>query len=133
MAANQETTRQWWSERKSEFELFISQIVIQEASAGDPDAAQRRLDALKEIPELDITDQARVLASTLISKVPLPEKARIDALHIAIATLNGMSYLLTWNCTHIANAVLRPQIEAICRASGYEPPVICTPQELLED
>ncbi len=67
----------------------------------------------------------------LIEKVPLPEKARIDALHIAVATLSGMDYLLTWNCSHMANAVLRPKVEAVCRESGYDPPAICTPQELM--
>jgi hypothetical protein len=52
-----------------------------------------------------------------------------DALHIAVATVHGMDYLLTWNCTHIANAITRPKIELICRVAGYEPPVICTPPE----
>jgi hypothetical protein len=60
----------------------------------------------------------------------LPEKVTSDALHIAIAAVNGMDYLLTWNCKHIANVTLRPQIEAVCRAAGYEPPLICTPEEL---
>jgi hypothetical protein len=56
----------------------------------------------------------------------------VDALHIAVATVQGIEYLLTWNCTHIANAAMRPRIEAICRSLGYEPPTICTPQELME-
>ena len=60
-------------------------------------------------------------------------KAAVDALHIALATVNGMNYLLTWNCTHIGNATLRPSIESVCRDQGYEPPVICTPEELLEE
>jgi hypothetical protein len=64
--------------------------------------------------------------------VPLPEKAGIDALHISVAAVNGIQYLLTWNCKHIANPSLRPAIERLCRDMGYEPPVICTPQELLE-
>ena len=68
-----------------------------------------------------------------IAGAAIPEKAKIDALHIAVATVHGMNYLLTWNCKHIANAVMRPKIEAMCRASGYEPPVICTPLELMEE
>lgn len=63
----------------------------------------------------------------------LSQKAKADALHIGIATVHGMDYLLTWNCTHIANAIMRPKIESICRAAGYEPPVICTPPELVEE
>ncbi|MCW5206562.1 type II toxin-antitoxin system VapC family toxin, partial [Desulfobulbus sp. F5] len=118
-----------WDNR-DQFELYISALVLQEAGAGDPDAAQKRLEQLDDIPELDITEEVEQLASILIQKVPLPAKARIDALHIAAAALNGMDYLLTWNCSHIANAVLRPKIEAVCRELGYEPPSICTPQEL---
>ena len=55
-----------------------------------------------------------------------------DALHIAIAVTNGVEYLLTWNCPHLANAAMRREIERICRARGYEPVMICTPEELLE-
>lgn len=129
MAANQEITEEWWDNRE-QFDLYLSALVIQEASSGDANASQKRLKALENIPELDVTTEVENFAKALIQKVPLPEKAQIDALHIAIATLNGMDYLLTWNCAHIANAVLRPKIEALCREFGYEPPTICTPQEL---
>jgi hypothetical protein len=77
------------------------------------------------------TQEATQLARALVNQVPLPERAAVDALHVAIATVHGMDYLLTWNCTHIANATLREPIESVCRASGYEPPAICTPVELL--
>jgi hypothetical protein len=70
------------------------------------------------------------IPSYLTACVPLPEKAAADALHIAIAAVHGMQYLLTWNCTHIANVALRPRIEAMCRAAGYEPPLISTPEQL---
>jgi len=129
MVANQEITEEWWDNRE-QFDLYISALVIQEAGSGDANASQKRLESLENIPELDVTEEVENFAEALIQKVPLPEKAKIDALHIAVATLNGMDYLLTWNCAHIANAVLRPKIEAICREFGYEPPTICTPQEL---
>ena len=132
MAANQELTREWWANRKDAFELFVSQTVIKEASAGDSDAAQRRLEFLKPFPRLDITEEVEALAAKLIAEVPLPPKAQADALHIAVSAVNKMNYLLTWNCTHIANATLRSRIEAVCRSAGYEPPVVCTPQEMLE-
>jgi len=125
VAANQEITKEWWDSRE-QFDLYISALVIQEAGAGNPEAAQKRLDQLDDIPELNITEEVERFAEVLIQKVPLPEKARIDALHIAVAALSGMDYLLTWNCTHIANAILRPKLEAICREFGYEPPTICT-------
>jgi hypothetical protein len=131
-AANQELTQEWWETRKDDFDFVISEFVSREAAAGDPNAAQNRLAAIAGIPELDITDEVGQLAQILIEKVPLPEKAQLDAFHIAVATIHGIDYLLTWNCTHINNAELRPRIEALCRLQGYEPPIICTPQELLK-
>jgi hypothetical protein len=131
MAANQEITKEWWDNCK-QFDLYISALVIQEAEAGDPNAAKRRLEKLEGILELDVTEEVETFATQLLEKIPLPPKAKIDALHISVATINGMDYLLTWNCTHIANATLRPKIEALCREFGHEPPTICTPQELRE-
>ena len=133
MAANQEATRKWWDESRAKFELFISQLVIGEISNGDPEAVKRRIAVVENLPELALTDKAEALAAKLLLGAALPQKAKADALHIAIATVHGMDYLLTWNCTHIANAIMRPKIESICRAAGYEPPVICTPPELVEE
>ena len=131
-AAHQQITREWWDTRRHAFDLFISQMVIDEASAGDPDAAARRLEALAPLSLLDPRAEGADLAQALIEQVPLPVSATADALHIAIAVVNGMDYLLTWNCTHIANAVLRSQIETVCRSKGFAVPIICTPDELLE-
>lgn len=133
MAANQEATRKWWDESRAKFELFISQLVIGEISNGDPEAVKRRIAVMENLPELALTDKAEALAAKLLVGAALPQKAKADALHIGIATVHGMDYLLTWNCTHIANAIMRPKIESICRAAGYEPPVICTPPELVEE
>ena len=77
------------------------------------------------------TEKVENFAEVLIQQVPLPEKAKIDALHIVVATLSEMDYLLTWNCAPIANAILRSKIEAICQEFGYELPTICTPPELM--
>jgi hypothetical protein len=131
-AAHQQITQQWWQTQRTRFDLFVAPPVIQEAQAGDPDAAARRIAALQGIPLLTLSEEAAGLAQALIEPGPLPANAVVDALHIAIATVNGMHYLLTWNCTHIANAAIRSDIEDVCRARGYEPPVICTPEELLE-
>jgi predicted nucleic acid-binding protein len=133
MAAHQETTRNWWDDERHNFDLFVSETVIQEAAAGDPAAAERRLEVLREIAELQITDEARQLAKELFENTHLPENAQVDALHIATATTNGMDYLLTWKCRHIANATLRNAMAAVCEAAGYVIPVICTPLELLEE
>ena len=79
-----------------------------------------------------VTADASEFADRLLATTILPTKATIDALHVAIAVLNGMDYLLTWNCTHIANAAIRGKIEAACRAAGMQAPIICTPEELTE-
>ena len=131
MAANQQVTREWWHDRREEFDLFCSELVVDEASAGDPDAAARRLAAIQDIPLLAGGETADELARTLLTEIPLPPKAAADALHIAIAATNGIDYLLTWNCTHIANAEFRDRMVAICQSFGLRCPTICTPQELL--
>lgn len=133
MASHQQMTREWWESRRQDFDVFVSQFVIDEASAGDPDAARRRLEVLADLPLLYPSDDVEPLAAELMKRVPLPPKAAADSLHIAIATVNGMQFLLTWNCAHIANAELRFNIEEVCRGFGYQPPVICTPEELLKE
>ena len=128
-AAHQQITREWW-ERRHEYEPFVSQLVIRECQAGDPVAAAARLEVLEGLPLLAESEEAESLARDLLDRVPLPDRATADALHIATAAVHGMDYLLTWNCTHIANAAFRGPIEAVCRDAGFEPPTICTPEEL---
>jgi hypothetical protein len=128
-AAHQQITQEWWARRGS-YELYSSRLVVVECQAGDPQAAADRMAAMAGIPLLEQSPEVASLAEALLRDVPLPPKAASDALHIATAAVHGMEYLLTWNCTHIANVTFRPQIEAVCRAAGYEPPLICTPEEL---
>jgi hypothetical protein len=129
-AGEQQVTRDWWA-RRSDYELRVSSLVLLECGAGDLDAAAQRLAALDGVPVLAQAPEAETLAAALLRDVPLPARAEADALHIAVAAVNGVSYLVSCNCTHIANAALRQRIEAVCRQAGYEPPVICTPRELL--
>lgn len=111
--------------------MFISQLVVDEAGAGDPAAACERLAVLKDLPQLDITDDVAELAGALIASLALPAKASTDAAHIALAAVHGMHFLLTWNCTHIANAEMSVAIGNVCREHGFTAPVICTPEELM--
>jgi hypothetical protein len=129
-AAHQQIILEWWGQR-DRFELFVSEAVLAEARRGDPAAAKRRLEAVEGIEILNATQEAEALASALTRTAAMPPKAAIDAAHVALATVHGIDYLLTWNCTHIANAVTRPLIEAVCRGNGFQPPVICTPEELV--
>lgn len=133
LAAHQQITDEWWHDRRAHFELYTAQPVLDEAAEGDAEAARQRLEKLAPLPLLDITKEVSSLAVRLIRDGPLPMKAAVDAVHIAVATVHGMDYLLTWNCKHIANAAMRNQIEAVIRSSGYAPPILCTPEELLEE
>ena len=131
--ANQSSTVEWWETQRHDFDLFVSDFVTSEAARGNPEAAQRRLSVIADLPLLEASPAVQVLALALIHNHALPEKAEVDAYHVAVAAVNGIEYLLTWNCTHIANAQTRHKIEATCRALGYEPPIICTPLELMEE
>ncbi len=131
IAGHQKVTNEWWESRRSKFNLYISQLVIQEAGYGDKAAAKRRLEKLEDIPLLELKDEAVDLAHIFIKNGPIPSKSVEDALHIAVATVNGMDYLLSWNCKHIANAELRKGIMKITHQKGFECPIICTPEELM--
>lgn len=112
--ANQSATVEWWETQRPQFDLVISEFVIAEASLGHPEAAQRRLTALEGIMELQATEEVRTLGKALVQRGALPPQAEVDAYHVAVAAVNGIEYLLTWNCAHIANAHTRPKIEATC-------------------
>jgi hypothetical protein len=129
----QQLTSQWWEQESPKYELFASELVLAEAGAGDPEAAQRRLDSLQGIRELAISDEAKSLATRLVADGGIPLHAEADALHVATASVHGMDYLLTWNCRHIDNAATKPVIRSICAVVGYRCPEICTPLELLSD
>jgi hypothetical protein len=133
MAAQQEATQRWWNELREGFDLFISEAVLVEAAAGDPQAAQRRLQVVKGVPVLDPTPDANQLAAQLVKKLRLPRKANLDAAHIALATVHAIDYLLTWNCRHIANPALQRGIAEVCAEMGFKTPVICTPAMFLKD
>jgi predicted nucleic acid-binding protein len=131
-AAQQETTREWW-ETRSRFDIYASELVIAEASAGDPTAAAERLAVLAAIPLLRVNEEADQLAKKLVIALAIPRSELRDALHVAIAAVNGVDFLLTWNCRHLANLHQRGRIEQVCRDFGYQPPLIGTPGELGQD
>jgi hypothetical protein len=125
----QEITRRWWKRRREEFEIYISQLVLDEAGAGDPMAAADRLRLLEGLPLLGASAEADRLADVLIARHLLPAKAAADAQHIALAATAGVDYLVTWNCKHIANADVLPALYETLRAEGFLPPLIVTPEE----
>jgi len=125
-------THAWWNDWRQRFDIVTSELVVAEASAGDATMAAARLAVLATVRRLPVPDEARALAELLVRRSALPERARVDALHVAIAAFHAVPYLLTWNCRHLANAILQPKIEQVCRDAGWEAPRICTPPELTE-
>jgi len=131
-AACQQVTTQWWEQRRHRYDLFTSELVIAEARDGDADAAARRLELLRGVTELTISHDAERLAAAFVAQGAIPDKAQADALHIAVAAVHNVDYLLTWNCRHIDNPAVKPAVRAVCAAQGYRCPEICTPLELME-
>lgn len=127
------SSKLWWKTTSHMYDLCTSELVFEEASAGDSTAASDRLKVLNRLLNLTISNEAERIAEALLAAMALPAKAKNDALHLGIAASNGIDYLLTWNCRHLANATLRGKIQDTCSAVGYEPPIICTPAELMED
>lgn len=132
-ASNSVITQNWWDTRRENFTLYISEVVLEELARGDQEIAIKRLDLISELPLLALNEAVEELAQQFLTKSNLPPKASDDALHIALATVYKVDYLLTWNCKHIANAQIQKKLSQISIQSGYELPTICTPYELMGD
>lgn len=130
VAGKQEVTRQWWETQRSRFNLVISQFVLDEASFGDEEAATRRIEALACVDLLEIDREVLTLAGRIVETGLLPPRAKTDAAHIAVAARHSVEYLLTWNCTHIANAEILIRLNFIVSQAGFFLPTVCTPDEL---
>jgi len=130
VAGKQETTRQWWETRRGKYRLLISQFVLDEAGAGDPEAAKRRLDIIADLETLEIDEEVLSLAERIVEAGLIPVKSSTDAAHVAVAARHGVDFLLTWNCAHIANAEILARANFVVARAGYDLPTICTPDEL---
>ena len=131
VAAWQETTVDWWDAHRPRFGICTSDLTIEEAGRGDPQAAARRLQALDSIAILPITEAVVELSAALLHGRALPTNAQNDAIHIGVSAVHGVDYLLTWNFRHLANAETRRIIRSVCERQGFTSPEICTPSELI--
>lgn len=130
-AAHQEITRDWWSRKRTAFELRISELVVRECAAGDPEAAKRRLNAITGIGRLEINERVEQIALGLVQRGLVPPQVAEDALHIAIAAAHGADFILTWNFKHIANPIMQSRIAGFFNEINLPLPFICSPEELL--
>ena len=129
-AARQAITLDWWQNQRQKYEIYISALVEEEISAGDPVAAAQRTQSVSSIPSVAVSPEAQVIAANLIASKAVPPNCVEDAMHIAIAAAQGIEYLLTWNFKHINNAVTKSLIVNVIEASGYVCPILCSPEEL---
>jgi hypothetical protein len=120
-------------EKSGRFDLFVSRLVESEASRGNPEAAARRLSIVREMKFLPIDERIYVLAERLLEVTAVPRTSYDDAVHIATAAIHGVDYLVTWNCSHIANVETRPLIRKTIESAGFVSPEICTPLEMKGD
>ena len=132
IARHQRITRTWWDLHRHRFAIYVSQLVLDEARAGDPAAAQRRVEFLEQFTLLDSNNRIEGLAKELVRSGGLPTKAISDASHLATASLNDLPYLLTWNCKHLANPQLFPRVKKVLETRGLRCPTICTPEHIME-
>ncbi len=132
VAVRQEATRDLWPRLLSEYNSYVSVLVREEAAKGDQEQASLRLMAMKAMPTLDTDDAADALATKIIDGHGVPEEYPEDALHIAVAAVNGMDLLVTWNFAHLNNPFTRMMVRQIVENAGYQCPEVCSPDELLE-
>ncbi len=132
IAAHQQLTAEWWKQALPTFEPFISPVVLEEIGRGDPDAAKKRMKAIGGFKVLEVVPEVRDLAEHYFAAIDLPEKARADAYHLALAVWHSMDYLVTWNCTHIAGGKVKLIVQRVNVGRALASPIICTPEELME-
>ena len=132
IAGHQATTIDFWA-ILDDYEVYISDIVIQEASQGDDVQAKKRLDAISDLPALKIDDETKALARALLNGRAIPEKHPEDALHIAVAARHGIDVIVTWNFKHINNPFTRMMVRQVIENNEYLCPEICSPDEFLGD
>jgi hypothetical protein len=133
VAGHQQVTEEWWTNRRAAFRCCVSQVVIDEAAAGNPAEAEKRLAIISGLPALEITEDAEALTQAIVSSGILPPQAIRDAAHVAVAAVHSVDFLLTWSCKHLANAQSARRIALVCEKLGHRMPTICTPEELMGD
>ena len=131
--AHQEITREWWPRALKRYDIFISEIVVEEANSGDSEAAKRRLLELKDFSHLELNSKVEDMSKIYMERLEIPEKSFRDALHLAVASVHNIDYLVTWNCKHLANGEIIKKLLKVNENFDVHTPVICSPDELMEE
>lgn len=132
IAGHQQITTEWWTDVRPQVKCYVSAFLIDEASRGDKVYAQKRLGNIRGFAVLDVNEEIEDLARKYFAALQIPEKAKIDAFHLAVAAWHKMDYLLSWNCKHIASGRVQKMMQKINAELGVHTPIVCTPEELME-
>jgi len=132
IAAHQQITSDWWTDVRPQVDCYVSPFLIDEASRGDAIYAQKRLDEIVDFTVLEVNEEIEDLAQEYFAALQIPEKAKIDAFHLAVAAWHKMDYVLSWNCKHIASGRVQKTLQEINLRLGVHTPIVCTPEELME-
>lgn len=132
IAAHQQITSEWWTDVRPQVDCYVSPFLIDEASRGDMAYAQKRLDQIVDFTVLEVNKEIEDLARAYFAALQIPEKAKIDVFHLAIAAWHKMDYLLSWNCKHIASGRVQKMMQEVNARLGVHTPIVCTPEELME-
>ena len=131
ISGHQDSTKLMWEKIGKEFDVFISDLVVQESGKGDKEQAQKRLKAIESFSALKVDDETKELAKKLVNGRAIPKEYPEDAIHISLAAVNGINIIVTWNFSHINNPFTKLKIRKIVENQGLVCPEICSPDELL--
>lgn len=128
-----ELSLEWWTDQARRHRLFISAEVLAELSQPGFPGANEALSLVEHVPLLAINDEVQGLAILLVREKVMPSPVAGDALHVAVATVHGISYMLSWNVRHLANPSKMAHLRVVCLRAGLLPPQIITPDLLWEE
>lgn len=131
--ARQQMTREFWEQRDALYDAWSSPLVIDEISQGDAQAAAARLQVCANLAMLQINEAAQAFAEELIAKSAVPATEPEDALHIAMATIQQMDYIASWNFAHMVGPAAKFKLQTKISQLGHKPPLIATPEEIYEE
>jgi len=119
---------------RGRFRAVISDITLAELETAPPGVRWLLTrPGLAEAERVEINDEAVALADTYIREGAALESSRVDALHIAVATVSRVDVVVSWNFRHIVKLSRIRAYNAVNLKLGYPGPEIRSPLEVYYD
>jgi len=131
IAGRQAATHEFFELERQKYNLYVSDFVYSECEKGDPGVAKKRLDWLSGVEILPQTPDVKPLADVYMHLLSIPQKCRVDAMHLAMCCINGIDILLSWNCTHLGAESMKI-VQKHNDAHGLPTPLMTTPDSLID-